>query len=740
MTDEQEILHVFVAEGFELIDDIEPKLISLVRSNEPDHRPPDEELINAVFRLFHSVKGSAASLGLEQIARVTHAAETLLEAIRNGKTVIAPQPTPLFLRTIDFLRLLLERVQAGGTDGGLEGAGDLIIAELEQARIGKRATTPTTIPATRPQDGFADKFVQEGLELLEVVEGALIALSKRPESTHETMGELFRALHSFKGNAGFLGFGDLEKLSHAGEELLEEMHDTGSAPSPDVVMTLLMVTDSLKDGVKDVAGGGFGAIPGFKEMQNLINSRRHQHVPPDKKTGPKPTIPENRTEHPDPEEKEIPRLGEILVANGDIAPETLQKALKIQAASTPSSEERIGAHSATPVRRDIRVDLEKLDRLVNLIGELVIAESLVTHNIDLRGLELEHFDRAAHNLRRITAEIQDTTMSLRMVPLSTTFQKLIRVVHDLSTKSGKRIRFEVHGEETEVDKTVTELIGDPLVHIVRNAIDHGIEAVEERRQLMKPETGEVTVEARQESGEVWIMISDDGRGLDRQKLLAKGIERGLVAGDGKDLTDQEVFRLIFEPGLSTAERVTEISGRGVGMDVVKRNIERLKGRVDVESLPGQGSMVTLHIPLTMAIIEGMLVRVGDSNYTIPIQAIRESLRPTPKSITRTPDRQELVKLRNELVPILRLHETYRRTPQHTTLSDGILVLVEDQDRRLALFADEIIGQQQTVIKALPQYLKSSQGISGCTILGDGSVSLILDIGRLVGTFGHTDVS
>jgi len=356
---------------------------------------------------------------------------------------------------------------------------------------------------------------------------------------------------------------------------------------------------------------------------------------------------------------------------------------------------------------------------------------MVTRNPDLNDLVLENFDKAVHHLRRVTSELQDVAMSVRMIPLAMTFQKLVRVVHDLARKEDKKVKLNLVGEETEVDKTMTEQIADPLLHMVRNSVDHGLEPPEERIRLGKPEVGKVTIEARYEGGEVWIIVSDDGRGLDREKILKKAIEKGIVKGDPAALSDEEVFNLIFEPGFSTSNTVSEVSGRGVGMDVVKKNIEKLKGRTSIRSRLGFGTSIYLQIPLTLAIIDGMLVRVGDARYTIPLLSIRESIRPLKASITETPDGEEIVRIREDLIPVIRLHRLHGKTPQYSELWDGILVIVEEQGRKAAIFIDEILGQQQTVIKGLSQYLSMVKGVSGCTILGDGAVSLILDIGGLI---------
>ncbi|MCB1184086.1 chemotaxis protein CheA, partial [bacterium] len=345
--------------------------------------------------------------------------------------------------------------------------------------------------------------------------------------------------------------------------------------------------------------------------------------------------------------------------------------------------------------------------------------------------ELENFEKASHHLRRITTDLQDVAMSVRMVPLSGTFKKMVRLVHDTAQKAGKKVDLTLVGEETEVDKTVIEQISDPLVHIVRNAIDHGLETPDARATVGKSETGTVTIEARHESGEVWIIVSDDGKGLPRDVILRKAADKGLITGDGADMRDEDVYKLIFEPGFSTAAAVTEISGRGVGMDVVKRNIEKINGKVDIKSNPGRGSSFVMRIPLTMAIIEGMLVRVGRSTYNIPLLSIREAFRPEKGQITVTPDGIEMVKLRDELIPVVRLHRLYRLKSDFERLDEGIVVIAENDGHTAALFADEILGQQQTVVKGLSGYVGQPHGVSGCTILGDGSISLILDVATIL---------
>ncbi|MDR1612896.1 MAG: chemotaxis protein CheA [Planctomycetota bacterium] len=409
--------------------------------------------------------------------------------------------------------------------------------------------------------------------------------------------------------------------------------------------------------------------------------------------------------------------------------------------SDPDKSKRLSGQKITvSPRNDIRVDLNKLDAMLDLVGELIIAEAMVTRHPVVSDADNESLERAVHQLRRVANSLQDMAMSVRMIPLVSTFRRMIRLVYDLSIKAGKQVDLILLGEETEVDRTVIERISDPMVHIIRNAIDHGIEPPEERERLGKPGTGRVTIEGRHEGGEVWIIITDDGRGLDRDGILKKAIDKGLVSGDGSDLTDKQVYHLIFEPGFSTAAQVTDISGRGFGMDVVKKNIEKLSGKIDIRTRPGEGMAVILRIPLTLAIIEGMLVRAGEARYIIPLLSIRESLKPELDQILHTPDGQPIIKLRDELIPIVMLNEVFRRVNIDNSLEDGILMVVEGEyGGTVALFADELLGQQETVIKGLTGWMKKSRGVSGCTILGDGEVGLILDISAIVQLAGRAVV-
>lgn len=368
--------------------------------------------------------------------------------------------------------------------------------------------------------------------------------------------------------------------------------------------------------------------------------------------------------------------------------------------SGEESEEIRETHSVSSQQNIISVNMTKLDKLMDLVGEMVIAEDMVIQNPDLKGMELENFQKAARQLQKITSEIQDIVMSIRMVPLSATFLKMHRIVRDMSKKLGKEVELKIIGEETEVDKNVIEHISDPIMHLVRNAIDHGIETPEDRLAKNKPETGIITLEAKNAGNDVLIIIKDDGRGLNKEKILQKARKNGLLFKDEEELPDKEIYNMIFLPGFSTKENVTEFSGRGVGMDVVVKNIETIGGSVSVDSTPDKGSTVTLKIPLTLAIIDGMNIRVGSSFYTIPTISIRESFRPKENDVFSDPNGNEMIMVRGQCYPILRIHELLKVNTSVTDFTDGIITIVEQDERTVCIFSDELIGQQQVVVKAL----------------------------------------
>ena len=754
------LLGEFVIDSLELLDDAEPKLIELQASSQVSDQV-NTESINSIFRLFHSMKGSAGMLELHNITSLTHEAETLLDLFRSGKLHMTRDHMDTLFKAMDLIREILAHVDSNLTDKGFEDSVKDLVEELgiaitqgaggaKTAAPMAKAPEPVKAPAPPPPpveepapqpsfDAFEipitkemlDRFVTEADELLEQCEQMLLTMED--DTTGEPVHEAFRAVHSFKGNCGFMGLSDPERMSHKMENVLSGVKDGVIAPTSDNTGILLKLVDILRDAMADVSAGGKGQIDNLDLYVQLLDEVLPEGETPERELELEPeAVAESQAPMPvQPPREEPPVQPEIVLQEAPKPPEQIEEKAIKEAPPKPKEVPKSKTVPRTIVRQDIRVDLAKLDHLINLVGELVIAETMVTKNPDLEGHDFENFERSAMHLSKIVRDLQDISLSVRMIPIAGVFRKMIRLVHDLSAKAGKKISLSLIGEDTEIDKTVAEIIADPLVHLVRNSIDHGLEPPEERKAAGKDETGEVLLQAGHEGGEVWILIKDDGRGLNREKILAKAIERGLVHGDGSDVSDRDVYNLIFHPGFSTAKEVTDISGRGVGMDVVKKNIERIKGHIDVRNNPGKGCTIVLRLPLTMAIIEGLLVRVGKARYTVPLLAVRENIQVTPEMITTTMDGQELVMVRGELLPVYRLHELHNTVPDNENLSKGLLVIVENRGEMACLFVDEILGDQQAVIKGLSNYIGNVRGVSGCTILGDGEVSLILDVAGLI---------
>jgi two-component system chemotaxis sensor kinase CheA len=746
----REMVADFVTESREMLDDIEPQILALEKhaSNSGDI---DDEILNTIFRLFHSLKGMASFLDLQTVIHVTHEAETLLDIFRKRQMPIETEHVDLLCRTSDFIRTLLEVIEQRLTDDGFEEAAEKIVGEIqiriengkngcENSKISDKAepvcesaqslsvterTEEIDVVQNEEIVDFAltitpemmKRFLDEAADIFEEAESTLLQMELRPHD-HELVEQVFRSFHSFKGNAGFFGFADFEKLSHRAESLLDAIREGKNEATPAMISVLLSVVDVLRVGMSQVEQGKGGKIA---EMEKIIHSLEQLEAPIEINTETIITFEEMKAEVEDfePESEAEPML--------------LESTAKKAAGDPPARKDEAEKKQNGAGQVALRVDVEKLDQLLDLVGEMVISVSMVSNSPDLAGLSLDRFEKSMMHLTKITRDIQDVSMSMRMIPLSGMFRKMVRLVRDVAMKENKKVDLEIIGEETEVDKTIIEQISDPLVHLMRNAVDHGVESPAERLAAGKPETGRVTLEAKHSAGEVWILIKDDGAGISRDKLLKKAIERGVVSEEAYGWKDEDVYKLVFEPGLSTASQVSSISGRGVGMDVVKRNIEKLRGRIDIRSTPGVGSVFILRIPLTLAIIDGMIVQVGDIKYAIPITSINESLRPQESQITVTPEGLELLNVRHRLLPVIRLHEVYKVAGARTKLTEGILIVVEHDLKKYCLFVDEMVGQHQIVIKGLPEYFGKVRGVSGFAILGDGEISTILDIAGLVGS-------
>jgi len=522
-------------------------------------------------------------------------------------------------------------------------------------------------------------FVQDAEEILDHTEQDLLRLEREPAR----LNELLRHFHTLKGNSGLMGFDGLQQVNHRLENILQAFRDGQAIVTAEHIRFFLEAVDALRRRVAIIAKGGSAESDEDALWLERIDALRH--------------------EASKPEEKMVP-------------------AAKPEPAAAP-----------TVSRGNLRVSVERLDYLNDLSGELVIAAAMVHHMSECRpGADVEQFNRALHRLDLITSELQDTVMAARMVPVETTFRRLTRLVRELSDKTGKPLDLQLTGMETEVDRRVAELMVDPLVHMVRNAVDHGIEPAAERRKAGKPATGSIRIEAMHRAGEVWIVVSDDGRGLQREKILAKARERGLVGG-ATTPADEDLLAVIFEPGVSTAETVTEVSGRGVGLDVVKRNVERLRGRVEVASTPGQGTVLTVKLPLTLAVIHGMLVRAEAEQYVLPILAIRESFQLESANRHRTPGQGEFIVVRGETIPLFRLANLFHIERNSSPSSAELVTVIEDGERRVALLLDELLGQQRVVVKSLGDALSRIPGVAGASILMDGRVRLILDVPSLIRT-------
>jgi two-component system chemotaxis sensor kinase CheA len=580
-------------------------------------------------------------------------------------------------------------------------------------------------------------FTTEAEEQLEVTESSLLHM-EQDFSDRESLDAAFRAMHTFKGNCGLFNFELMEKLGHEFESILESLKAGELVVEQRVISMLLQILDVLKHQIHDLQEEKESSIENFDNLMTMLTDFREKgQVLHTVDKGNSSLLGEILVERGLIKREDLDvalnrqamPLGEILKEMHLVQPGALDSALQIQ-------EQRRQTEASNEVKRssssqNIRVDLPKLDTLINLVGELIIAENMVVHNPDLENHTFENFRKATLHLNRISRELQDVAMSLRMVTIEGTFRKMTRVVRDVAQKQGKIVDLIMAGEDTEVDKNVAENIASPLLHLIRNAIDHGIEKPEVREANGKSRKGTIWLTATHEGGEVILEIRDNGAGIDTSKVLKKARENGLIDEHTEFESDQDIYPLIFEPGFSTAEQVTDISGRGVGMDVVKRSIENISGRISIESKPNHGTSFRISIPLTLAIIEGMLVRVDYQLFTIPLLSIRETIKVKPDQVSQTIDGSQMVKIRERLIPVMKLRNLFLAGDTERDAGDGTLVIVEMHGERVAMLVDEIRGQYQTVIKGMSSYLENVRGISGTSILSNGDISLILDIQSLV---------
>lgn len=568
------------------------------------------------------------------------------------------------------------------------------LARLESALAKPSQPAAETSLANDPE--LLSDFLLESREHLASLESQLLVLEREP-SDSEALHAIFRSFHTIKGLAGFLELHEVQKVAHEVETVLDQARNRKFTVTPEAIDIILQSADYLKRWLA--------------HLESVLQDRPIR-------------VPES-----DP--ALLARVAGIPSLSAPSLPDTLEapaEAVEI-GANSPSTRTELPEFKNRNEAMAVKVDTAKLDYLVDMAGEMVIAEALVRHDPELAKIKTPRLQRNLSQLTRITSELQRTAMAMRLVPIGPLFRRMARLVRDLSREFGKAVNMTTEGDEIELDRTIVEELADPLMHMVRNAMDHGFEAAEAREAAGKPVNGRLLLKAHHQAGQVVVELADDGRGLDRGRILAKAIEKGLLAsGDG--LSDSQIYDLIFLPGFSTAAKVTNVSGRGVGMDVVRKHIEKLRGRIEIRSSAGQGTTFLLKLPLTLAIIDGLVVGVGSERYIVPLFAIREIFRPKADTIWTVHERDEMALVRGSLVPVVRLYRKFGVTPRSNDPGEGVLILAEVESQRFCLLVDELIGKQEVVIKGLGEMFAGTMGIAGGAILGDGRVGLILDLDRL----------
>ena len=585
---------------------------------------------------------------------------------------------------------------------------------------------------TDTQKEMLPDFISDANSILTIIENDLLDLEETGQDS-EKINAVFRSFHTLKGESGLLGLMDLSSLTHVAENILEKLRSNILAIDGDIITALLKVIDIIKKYFNGLlVGSSDEHIENFEDIKNLLNE-----------------LLENKKNTQKTEDKSHKFIGKILVEEGVISPDELVEAIKEQEVS--QSSKRIGEilqekHAAT--KEDInsailtqkkitdtfiKIKLDKLDDLIELVGELVIGETQVVQNPIIKSITHQRVVKDLAELGRITRRLQEVSMGMRLVPIRQTFQKMVRIVRDLSRKLNKDINVSLVGEDTEIDKNMVELISDPLVHMVRNSVDHGIESVEERKAKGKNLIGQIKLSAFHRGGNVVVEIHDDGAGINADVILKKAIEKGII-NEGDNLSQNKIYNLIFEPGFSMAEEITDVSGRGVGMDVVKRNVEQLRGRVDISTEINKGSVFAIQLPITLAIIEGIILMSGEERYVLPINCIVEFINPVKESLTFVASQGEVYNAHGHTYSLIRLNKHFQLSESERAFEDSTICLVESERGFVCLLVDELLGQQQVVIKNLGERFKNLSGVSGGAILGDGRVGLILDVNGIVDVF------
>lgn len=672
--DMSQFFQVFFDEAEELLAEKEKLLLGV------DVSSPDPEDLNAIFRAAHSIKGGASTFGLADMSEVTHILESLLDKIRKGEMSLTAEHVDAFLAAKDVLKMQLDGHRLGSAVD-LDAVGDvrmLLQSFVQEDFKPKASPTPALAPiaqATQPEEQYLHCFRVS----FKIVKEADLAI--------------------LTSELALLGSASAEKTSEGQDSIV--LQTNGTVDDILAVCSFIVDADNMliseeklpeasktKELTEDELGYGF-----FEPIESMF--------PPEDK----PTI-----------EQAKPEPAPAHDSNNNSSKNTVKK----------EAEKHAAGHESTT----IRVGIEKVDQIINLIGELVITQAMLTQRTqDLDPVSNERLLSSVAHLTRNTRDLQEAVMSIRMMPMDYVFSRFPRMVRDLAHKLGKKVEFVTYGASTELDKGLIERIVDPLTHLVRNSIDHGIEMPATRIESGKSEVGKLSLSAVHQGGNIVIEVCDDGGGLHREKILAKAKQSGLNVSDS--MSDPEVWQLIFAPGFSTAEVVTDVSGRGVGMDVVKRNITQMGGVVDIRSARGFGTTITISLPLTLAILDGMSIKVGEEIYILPLGFVVESLQPQSEDIKEINGKGRVIKVRQEYLPLIPLFETFNIEAKHTDPANGITVIVEVDGRKAALFVDDLVGQQQVVVKNIESNYRKIPGISGATILGDGGVSFILDVAAIL---------
>jgi two-component system chemotaxis sensor kinase CheA len=679
----------FFEESFEALDSMEAALLKL------NLGAPEPELIGTIFRVAHSIKGGSATFGFAEVASFTHTCETLLDELRGNRMQVTRHVTDLLLKSVDVMRDMLRSVQRKEPMDAQKVA-DLQF-DLELAIIQKN--TPAAAPEPAPAAPVA---------------AAPVAEAAKPKAAHRWR------IHFRPYPQLFVHGNDplrmLRELAEVGDLTVKlDGHALPSLEDLDpescyLSWELTVDTDATREVINQVFDWAEGDCD-LKIIQEAVPAE--------------PVA--------------------VAAAAPSVAPETKPSNVVNIADAKPQASAEPAHHPAAPAAPaeapkasgqpgdggSIRVSTEKIDELMNTVGELVITQSMLSQlGSKVSGAAAEQLRSGLATLERNVRELQESVMRVRMLPISFVFSRFPRMVRDLSQRLGKQVDLKMTGDQTELDKTVMEKIGDPLVHLVRNSVDHGIEMPDVRTAAGKSPNGTVYLEAYHKGGSITVEVGDDGGGLNKDRILKKARERNLI-GANDTLTDEQIYELIFMAGFSTAEQTTDISGRGVGMDVVRRNIKELGGTIEVRSTLGQGSRFIITLPLTLAIVDGQSVAVGTETYIVPLITIIESLQLKPGMVNRVAGQGEVFWFRDGYVPVVRLHEVFGLEPRTTQLHEGLIMVVEGEGRKVGLFVDDLLGQQQVVIKSLETNFRRVDGVSGATILGDGAVALILDVPGLI---------